>query len=224
MVMAAAVVLLVALAPTAGAVVEPCHEYNGVMSFPTIHGPEDPEDYCWEVQLFEGQELVEIDNRHAAVYYESGHIAFEIVAAPASDAEGATVPTTIAVTLPNLITLTVHHRAGNPAAGGAPFHYPVDYGAGWEGGFHTVQIPGPPDEAELRGVPAAAPEEASVPPCEVPNLRGRSLRAVRSALRGAHCELGPVRGDHRRGAKVVKQYRPAGKTLPAYTEVGVKLA
>ncbi|HWN73959.1 MAG TPA: hypothetical protein VNN15_09160 [Solirubrobacterales bacterium] len=40
----------------------------------------------------------------------------------------------------------------------------------------------------------------------------------------AHCELGPVRGEYRRGAKVVKQYRQAGKTLPADTEVGVKLA
>ncbi len=222
--MAVSAALLVAPAPAARAVVEPCPEYNSGMTFPTIHGPEDPEDYCWEVQLSDGQELVEIDDQHAAVYYESGHIAFSIEVETAHDAEGTTVPTTLAVTEPNLITLTVHHSAGNPAAGGAPFHYPILAGPGWEGGFHTVLIPGPPDESELDDVHAAAPEEPSAAPCEVPDLHGRSLRGARRALRRAHCELGPVRGNSHRGAKVVKQYRQAGKPLPAGTEVGVKLA
>lgn len=214
--------LSVALTPTASAA-EPCPEYNGVMNFPEIHGPEDPEDYCWEAHLYEGQELVEIDDRHAAVYYESGKRAYGIEAIAAHDAEGVTVPTTLAVTQSNLITLTVHHRAGNPAAAGAPFLYPILAGSGWEGGIQTVQIQGPPDESELRDTSTAAPEEAAPPPCEVPSLRGRSLRGARQALRRAHCELGPIRGDHHRGTKVVKQYRQAGKLLPLYTEVGVKL-
>jgi hypothetical protein len=220
--MTAAVALLVALTPAAGAV-EPCPEYDGAMTFPAIHGPEDPEDYCWEVHLYEGQELVEIDNRHAAVYYESGRLAFEIEAEAAHDAEGTTVPTTLAVSGGNIITLTVHHRTGNPAAGGAPFDYPILAGEGWEGGSQSVEIKGPPDESELRTPAAPLVEAVPASPCEVPSLRGRSLKGARRALLRAHCELGPIRGDRHRGARVVKQYRQAGKALPAGTEVGVKL-
>jgi hypothetical protein len=216
-VVAALVGLLVALTPIAGAA-EPCPSSGEGMWFPDIHGPEDPEDYCWEVGMSHDQELVQIDDRHAAVYYESGHLAFSIEAEAAHDAEGTTVPTTLAVTAPNLITLTVHHRAGNPAAGGAPFHYPIIEGTGWEGGFHTtiIQMPGDP--------PAPQPLQTEEPMCTVPALRGRSLRAARRALLRVHCELGPVRGERSRAAKVIKQYREAGKALPAGTEVGVKLA
>jgi hypothetical protein len=195
------------------------------MSFPTIHGAEDPEDYCWQVQLWEGQELGQVNATEAKVFYESGHEAFRIQAEPAHDAIGTTVPTTLTVTAPNLITLTVHHRADDPDAGGAAFQYPVVNGPGWEGGFQSVQIKGPPDESELKPKPSPPPtEEASVPACEVPVLQGRTLRAARRALLQAGCRLGPIRGRRGRGARVIKQYRPAYKTLPAGTAVGVKLA
>jgi hypothetical protein len=195
------------------------------MSFPTIHGPEDPEDYCWEVQLFAGQELRQISETEAGVFYESGHKAFGIEAEMAHDAVGATVPTTLTVTAPSLITLTVHHRAGNPAAGGEPFHYPVTRGIGWEGGREPVEIKGPPDEAELKPKPLPLPpEEAPVTTCEVPVLQGRTVKAARRALLLADCQLGPVRGHRRPGARIVKQYHPAYKVLPAGTAVGVKLA
>jgi hypothetical protein len=194
------------------------------MSFPDIHSTEDPEDYCWEVQLSEGQELRQINSTEAEVFFESGHPAFGIKAMEAHDAIGTTVPTTLTVTAPNLITLTVHHRNGDPAAGGAPFDYPVTQGVGWEGGFQSVQIQGPPDEAELKPKPSALPvEEAPTPTCEVPVLQGRTLKAARRALFRSNCALGPIHGHRHLGARIVKQYRPAYKTLPAGTEVGVKL-
>jgi hypothetical protein len=187
------------------------------MTFPAIHSPEDPEDYCFEVQLNEGQTLEQIDDRHIAVKSKTEAVAWEISAALAHDATGVEVPTTIAVTGENLFTLTVHHRAGNPAAEGAPFVYPISNGAGWEGGFVTVTVTMPVAEE-----PPQPPQAA--PSCLVPDLHGLSLKATRKKLRRAHCRPGPVHGERGRGAKVVKQYRPAGKTLPAGTEVGVKLA
>jgi len=195
------------------------------MTFQAIQGPEGPEDYCWEVTLYEGQELRQVNETEAKVFYDSGHEAFSIKAMSAHDAIGTTVPTTLMVTDPNLIVLTVHHRAGNPAASGAPFDYPVVAGEGWEGGFQSVEVKGPPDESELKPKPTPPPaEEVPTPMCEVPALQGRTLRGARRALLRSGCALGPVRGKRSRGARVVKQYRGFGKVLPAGTVVGVKLA
>jgi len=222
----AAAIVCAALPSVASA--EPCPPFDGATSFPDIHGPEDPEDYCWEVQLLEGQYLQQLSATVAAVYFESGHEAYSIKAMEASDAIGTAVPTTLTVTEPNLITLTVHHRDGNPSAGGAPFDYPVIQGPGWVGGFISEEIPGPPDEAELREAelrakPAPPAQEAPPPTCEVPVLQGRTVKAARRALLLAGCQLGPIRGQRHRGARIVKQYRPAFKTLPAGTAVGVRL-
>jgi hypothetical protein len=213
----AALACLVVPAMAVGTVAEPCPAYEGG-TFPAIRGSEDPEDYCREVKLGEGEELRQIDDTHAGVFWEDGTQAMLITAQLAHDAEGVSVPTTIAVTEPNALTLTVHHRAGNPAAGGAPFRYPVVAGSGWEGGFKTYSVVMPPPE-----VPSPA-IEAPEPGCTVPFLQGRTLKAARRALRRADCRLGPVWGEGGRGAKVVRQYRPAGKTLPTGTAVGVKLA
>jgi hypothetical protein len=105
----------------------------------------------------------------------------------------------------------------------------VTPGAGWEGGFEAVQVQGPPDEAELKAMakakaPTAPVEEPSPPTCEVPVLQGRTVKAARRALLAGGCELGPIRGRRHPGARIVKQYRPAYKVLPAGTAVGVKLA
>ncbi len=140
---------------SAGAEVRPISE--GGMSFGTITGPADPEEYSFSLELGEGQELMAVDDQHAEVRYgRSEHIAFRIAAEPASDAIGTNVPTTLTVTQPNIVTLTVHHREGNPAAGGAPFTYPVVRGAGWEGGFQTSTVLMPEDEAEQRAKERAA--------------------------------------------------------------------
>lgn len=167
----------------------------------------------------EDQELQQVSDTEAKVLDEGGHVAFTIEAEPAHDAIGTEVPTTLAVTEPNLITLTVHHRAGNPAAGGAPFDYPVVQGVGWEGGFQTATVNMPPPTEQESNPPVSPPS----PTCKVPFLQGRTLKAARRALRRAGCALGPVHGERGRGAKVVKQYRRVGKALAAGTEVGVKL-
>jgi hypothetical protein len=185
--------------------------YNGPMSFGDLHGPEDPEEFSWEVNLGEEEELKEIDERHAGVYWEDGPLAMQIEATAAHDSDGSTVPTSLAVTQPNIITLTVHHRAGNPAANGAAFVYPVTRGAGWEGGFHTEIIEMPPGELP-----------PSPPTCVVPDLTGRSLRASRKILHQSHCRLGAVRGEQIRTAHVVTQYRQIGRSLPLWTKVDVK--
>jgi hypothetical protein len=206
--------------PAAAAAEEPCTaRFDGLMTFPAIQGAEDPEDYCWEVKLGEEEELRQIDETHAGVFWEDGTQAMLITATLAHDAEGSNVPTTLAVTAPNLITLTVHHRVGNPNASGAPFDYPVVAGAGWEGGFQTIHVQGPPPTEQGTKSPVSPP----TPTCEVPSLQGRTVPAARRALRRAACGLGPVRGERQRGARIVKQYRPVGKILPAGTEVGVKL-
>jgi hypothetical protein len=135
-------VVCAALVP-AGASAEPLPPYDGGMGFQEIQGPDGPEEFAWEVELGPEQELRAVDDRHAAVYYADGiHIAFTIEATSAHDAEGATVPTTLAVTQPNVLTLAVHHRS-------TPFVYPVTQGEGWEGGFQSVEIEGPPDEWQL---------------------------------------------------------------------------
>jgi hypothetical protein len=188
------------------------------MVFGEINGPEDPEDYCFEVQLGEEQELRQIDDRHVGVFYSTGQAGSEITAEEASDVEGATVPTTLAMTGAKTVTLTVHHREGNPLANWAPFHYPVVAGSGWEGGFHTTEV------AMSPATPAPAVGEALPPTCEVPVLQGRTVKSARRALLAAGCQLGPVRGRRHPGVRIVKQYRPAYKVLPAGTVVGVKLA
>jgi hypothetical protein len=207
-------------------------------SFPTIHSPSDPEEFSWEVTLGEWQELEQIDDQEVGVYYSNGHLAFSIRATPASDAQGATVPTTIQETGVNVVTLTVHHREGNPAAGGAPFDYPVVDGPGWEGGFHTeVIVMGPPDEMELREqrerqerVAGEEREEAEravqAARCHVPALRGATLAAARERLRHANCRLGSIakpRGVTARAGRVVTQTAAPGTSLARDTKVGVKL-
>lgn len=200
----------------AGAAAEPLPPYEG-MSFPTIHSSADPEEYSWEVELGAEQELRALDDTHAAVYWTAPgeHVAFSIEAAKAHDAVGATVPTAIEVTQPNIITLTVHHRAGNPAAGGASFTYPISQGPGWEGGFQTYAVVMPP-----------ATEQAPPPPvlrCTVPALDGLTLKGAIRQLRRSNCGLGEVRGERVRGARVVRQFRKAGRSLPVGARVGVKL-
>ncbi|HET7418109.1 MAG TPA: hypothetical protein VFJ61_10845 [Solirubrobacterales bacterium] len=212
-----ALVVLGCAAPSSAAAAEACAPYSG-SGVPTISSAEGPEDFCWEVPLNAGQELVQIDEQHVGVLSKTGEMAWVITAGPARDAEGSAVPTSIAVAGPREVKLTVHHRAGNPAEGGAPFRYPIDQGAAYETGHATVTA-----NYDTPDPPPPPPVAASAPTCTVPSLRHRSLKASREILLAAGYHLGPVRGERRRGSKVVRQYRPPGTVLPAGTEVGVKL-
>jgi hypothetical protein len=67
--------------------------------------------------------------------------------------------------------------------------------------------------------------------CLVPSLKGRTLAAAKKAVKAAGCALGKV--AHRRAAKakhgakkpkVVAQSRPAGKTLPFGTKIGLTVS
>jgi hypothetical protein len=153
--------------------------YDGIMEFPAIHSPFDPEEFSWEVHLGAEQELRQLDDQHAAVFYEDGVEAMQITPELAHDATGASVPTSLAVSEPNVLTLIVHHRAGNPAAGGAPFDYPIIAGAGWEGGIpQPIVIKGPPDEQELREARERA--EKATPAAKLPPPGVRFVHQVRS--------------------------------------------
>jgi len=193
--------------------------YDGGMTFEAIHGPADPEEYSWTVELGEEQVLRLIDDQHAAVYYSDRQAAFSITAEQAHDANGSSVPTTLAVSDGDVVTLIVHHRAGNPAAGGAPFVYPIVGGPGWEGGFHTYYVPMPPYEP----VSGDSSTPAVTPGCVVPRLTGGSVKASRLKLRAAGCGLGEIRGARSKTAKVVRQYPAPGTARAAGAEVAVKL-
>lgn len=236
----AAVGLLAALLAACGLAIGPSGAgaslpvYEGQV-FPTIHSSSDPEEFSWEVELGAGRELEQVDEREVAIDSRNGERAWSIVAAPAHDATGATVPTTIRVAGQNVVTLTVHHREGNPAAG-APFVYPVDEGAGWETGPASVEVTtGPPGEREQRERQerlaaeereAAERARARAERCHVPALRGATLSGARRRLRRANCRLGAISrtgGATTKTSRVVWQAQSPGTSLAPGAPVGVRL-
>jgi len=216
----------------------PIREYEG-FGFPEISGPESPERYPLRVSLGEDQFLEQLSPTEVQVFDAGYFPAFTIAAGKAHAADGANVPTTLERTGNDVVTVIVHHRAGNPAAGGAPFDYPIRPGEGWEGGpFQTVIVQGPPDEAELRAMrereaavkqsPSTTDEPSSSVEahCSVPSLRGLELRAAKARLRAAHCDIGKVHlaaGATAGKGRVVKQFHAAGTELAAGAPVAVKL-
>ncbi len=201
------------------------------MDFGTITGPESPEEYPYTVDLGAEQDLRQVSATEAGVFESGNDLMVKLVAEPAHDAVGSSVPTTLEVTGREQVTLTVHHREGNPAAGGAPFVYPVVAGSGWSGGFRTITVPltdpfGEAEEAIRVANPPAPIEPMPVPTCKVPSLTGYSLRGAKNRLRAAHCGVGAVRlagGATLGKGKVVKQFRATGTELAAGTPVAVKL-
>jgi hypothetical protein len=216
----------------------PIREYDGYM-FPEIKGSEAPERYPLRVTVGEDRHVEQVSPTEVQVVYPDGTEAFLISAEKAHAADGAEVPTTLEVTGADVVTFTVHHRAGNPAAGGAPFDYPITAGEGWEGGpIQTEIVLGPPDEAVLRAMHEREAAARHSPPtghepssptqarCTVPSLRGFVLRAAKARLRAAHCEIGKVHlaaGATAGKGMVVKQFHAAGAKLPAGAPVAVKL-
>lgn len=193
--------------------------YVGDMGFPAIQDASGPEEYSWKVQLAGNQGLEQLDDQSVIIYYVSDHTtALRISVEAAHDATGASVPTTLKATGGDVITLTVHHRAGNPIAGGASFDYPVLAGPGFESSYQPVIVQMPPVEA----LEAATPESDH---CVVPILKGKSLRASRKQLARSGCSLGRVirKGNSGKSAKVFGQNPRAGATLSPGGSVSVKL-
>jgi hypothetical protein len=123
-------------------------------SFPDIRDASAPEEYALSMELSPQLHLEQIDERTVGVFYSTGLQSFVLEAEPAHAADGATVPTSLAMTGPKEVTLTVHFKAGNPAAGGAPFAFPISDGKGWEGGFRMTST----EMNESKPPPSAAPQ------------------------------------------------------------------
>ncbi|HEX6667755.1 MAG TPA: PASTA domain-containing protein [Solirubrobacterales bacterium] len=206
---------VLAMAPGSASAAPPI--YDGGMVFSAIQGPDGPEEYSWEVQLGSDQGIEQVNDQELSVFYiEDHHSVLGIRARPAHDAEGAAVPTSLRLDEGNVVTLIVHHRAGNPAAGGAPFTYPVTGGSGWEGGFQTYQVKGPPGD-----VPPPEP-----PHCVVPKLKGLTLSASRVQAKNAGCRIGAVRRASGVAAKrghVARQLPAPGAVLAPGTAVHLRL-
>lgn len=124
-------------------VVRPLNE--GGLIFTAIRDNSAPENYSFRVELAEGQELRSVDDQHAEVEYPGFGPAFTITAVPAHDAIGTTVPTSVTVDGPDIVTLHVHYKQPPPSE---PFVYPIVAGTGWQGGFVTTEatIENPPPE------------------------------------------------------------------------------
>ena len=226
--------LAIAVAPAAAEFLGPAPIRNwdeGGMVLPTITGPEAPEEYPFRVDLGEEQFLRQVSATEVDAYYAGHSRAFAINAEAAHDAVGAAVPTTLELTGRDVVTLTVHHREGNPAAAWAPFDYPVVGGSGWPGGFQTIVVEmknplGEPGQTVIEANPPASTEPAPVPICKVPSLRGDSLRGAKNRLRAAHCGIGAVHlaaGATLDKGKVVKQFHAAGTELAAGAPIAVKI-
>jgi PASTA domain len=201
---------------------------EGGMGFPMIQGPESPERYPFRVSLGEEQFLRQLSPTEVQVFNAGYSSARTIEAVKASAADGAKVPTTLEQTGRDVVTLVVHHRAGNPAAGGAPFDYPIIQGEGWEGGFFTgiVQMSNPNGEPAGTLTDEPSPSIRAAAWCMVPRLGGLDLRAAKARLRAAHCRVGAVHlaaGATVAKGKVVKQFHAAGTKLAAGASVAVKL-
>jgi hypothetical protein len=146
--------------------------------------------------MYEDQILKQVDSRTVEVYEEDAqevlHTAFSIRAEYAHDAIGTEVPTTLTISNGDRVTLTVSYRAGNPAAGGAPFIFPITAGTGWEGGFNTyyVDIPDEPGEG-----PPETEEEAELDPRgPFPAVKLLSFGPPTAQLSTAGSALSPVKG------------------------------
>lgn len=132
--------------------------FDGLTTFESIRGSSATENFAWNVELAEDQYLSQLDAQHVSVMFDEIHASFTIAAEPAHDALGTSVPTSLTVSGPNEVTLTVHHKS-------QPYVYPIVAGAGWKGGYVGNLSEMPP------------PEPIPDPPFSYPNLpRGQYVK------------------------------------------------
>jgi hypothetical protein len=146
--------------------------YDGDMAFQSIRDASSPETFSWEVELGSRLSMSQIDSENIGVYHPDGSEAMLISAVLAHDAVGKAVSTTITLEAPNIVTLTVKHRAVGVT-------YPVVSGASFEVGYEFVETydPPPPAEAGEEGeeeetgeLEISAPEIVSAAEAEVEDL------------------------------------------------------
>lgn len=197
-------------------------------SYPTIETASDPETYSWRVELEAGQTLVAVSDERAVIRRGSEDEG-DIVAPTAHDADGELVPTSIAVSEGDVLTLTVRHHE-------AEYAYPITLERPWliisQESTEPVQIPvaedtGTPNPYVSNYVyPPFEPNFTPKPACEVPKLAGLGRHAAAAKLRAEHCKLGKVRlarGATAAKGKVVKQSHAAGAGLAPGAPVAIKL-
>jgi hypothetical protein len=96
--------------------VEPLPVYAGSLDFPTIESAAAPDEYSWRVELAPGDTLTQVTETEAVV---TRPLITEAIRAPqVFDHDGTPVPTALAVSEGDVVTLTVHHRE-------AAYVYPV---------------------------------------------------------------------------------------------------
>jgi hypothetical protein len=174
--------------PSLAAADESPPTYNGDMSF-RIDEASGPEEFTWRIEVGPRQTLEEISDQQALVLNQGGFTAVEIDAEKAHDVDGTSVPTSLRVTQPDQITLTVHHREGDPENGGAPFAYPILSGPGFEFGYRAAEIllpPSPPGSA-VDGPPPAESVVAAM-------ARKKACGAVVNPYPGTRYEGVPLSG------------------------------
>ena len=131
------------------------------------------------------------------------------VSAPAAPSRTASGTGTGHVTLPVPLI----------SSASGPTQDTISWSATFDNGSHSCPSSSTPNNTSpipfVVSVPAGAGE------CDVPGLRGKSLKVAKRALRAADCTLGKVKGP--RHGKVKHQKPKAGTVLAAGSSVSVRL-
>jgi hypothetical protein len=145
----------------------------------------------------------------------AGHVTLEVtVTAPGSAAKTVSGAATGAVTVAVPLIDSATHATTNT----------ISWAATFDNGGHLCPSSSTPENTTpmpfVVTVPAGGAPGAGGGACDVPKLRGKSLKAAKKAIRSAGCSLGKVKGRGR----VKRQSPKAGTQLPAGGKVNVKLS
>ncbi len=149
--------------------------FDGIMAFQSIRDQAAAEYFSWEVLLREGQTLNQVNEGSAEVRLSDGTPAMTILAEPAHDAVGKSVPTSLAVSEGKVITLRVQHKSSS-------FVYPVTGGTGWKGGISTETVAAPMDQKEQQEARFKREEEEQIREEEAKAEEEKRLEEIRLGL------------------------------------------
>jgi sugar lactone lactonase YvrE len=149
--------------------------FDGIMAFQSIRDQAAVEYFSWEVLLREGQTLNQVNEGSAEIRLSDGTPAMTIMAEPAHDAVGTSVPTSLAVSEGKVITLRVQHKSSS-------FVYPVTGGTGWKGGISTETVAAPMDQKEQQEARFKREEEERIRAEEAKAEEEKRLEEIRLGL------------------------------------------